>query len=75
MKDLVHISSVEDGAIVEFIGSAYCYMKVCDCDGCGGVVKLCTGQYIPISKLEYELGLSPEKCFIIANDLGELYYI
>lgn len=73
MKDLVHISSVEDGAIVEFIGSAYYYMKVCDCNGSGGIVKLFTGQYIPVSKLEYELGLNPEKCFIVASNLDELY--
>ena len=73
MKELVHISSIEDGAIVEFIGSAYYYMKVCDCNGYGGVVKLFTGQYIPISKLESELSLNPEQCFVAANDLDELY--
>ena len=68
-----HVSFAEDGAIVEFTGSAYAYMKVCDCDGHGGVIKLQNGEYIPIAKLNERLGLNPNDCYIIAENLDKFY--
>lgn len=54
----IHIGSIKDGTIFHFPNSVYDYMKVCDRNGVGGVVKLSTGLYISISNLEKE-GLSP----------------
>ena len=46
MKNLVNIASVKDGAIVHVPHSSYEYMKVCDKNGIGGVVRLLNGKYI-----------------------------
>ena len=72
MKNFVHISSVQDGAIVHFPHSAYEYMKVCDKNGIGGVVRLLHGEYINIKDLEAEdLGVM---CEIIYDDLDKMYF-
>lgn len=70
-NNLVHIASVTDGAIVSFPHSAYAYMKVCDSNGIGGVVRLSTGSYIPTRELEAEgLGL---KCHVDFPTIDRMY--
>ena len=72
MKNLVHIGSVQNGAIVHFPHSAYEYMKVCDKNGIGGVVRLLYGEYINIRDLETEgLGVM---CEIAYENLDDMYY-
>lgn len=72
MKNLVHIASVTDGAIVRFPNSAYEYMKVCDKNGIGGVVRLFHGEYINSRVLEAEgLGVM---CEVAYDNLDLLYY-
>ena len=72
MKNLVHIGSVQNGAIVHFPHSAYEYMKVCDKNGIGGVVRLLYGEYINIRDLETEgLGVM---CGIAYENLDDMYY-
>lgn len=72
MKNLVHIGSVQDGAIVHFPHSVYEYMKVCDKNGIGGVVHLLYGRYINIRDLNNEgLGMM---CEIAYEDLNGMYY-
>ena len=72
MKNLVHIGSVQDGAIVHFPHSAYEYMKVCDKNGIGGVVRLLYGEYINIRDLEAEgLGVM---CEVAYDNLNDMYY-
>jgi len=64
-----HISSVQDGAIVCFPNSAYYFMKVCDRNGIGGVVRLYSGLYIPIRDLtHYKFGLGVQ---VVADSLDE----
>ena len=71
MKNLVHIASVNDGAIVHFPHSAYDYIKVCDENGIGGVVRLPYGRYINIKDLGRNgLGVM---CEIIYDDLDKMY--
>ena len=72
MKNLVHIGSVQDGAIVHFLHSACEYMKVCDKNGNGGVVRLPYGRYINTRDLNNE-GLDM-MCEIIYEDLDRMYY-
>ena len=67
-----HISSVKDGAIVMFKGSTEFWMKVCDSNGHGGVVKLSSGLYVSISDL-WKYGLN-KQAEIIASNLNELYF-
>lgn len=72
MKNLVHIASVNDGAIVHFPHSVYDYMKVCDENGIGGVVRLSCGEYISTRDLNKEgLGMM---CEIAYDDLDRMYY-
>ena len=72
MKNLVHIGSVNDGAIVRFPHSAYEYMKVCDKNGIGGVVRLLHIEYINIRDLEVEgLGVM---CEVAYDNLDRMYY-
>lgn len=72
MKNLVHIASVKDGAIVQFPNSIFEYMKVCDRNGTGGVVHLLYGKYISAKDLEAEsLGVM---CRVAYDNLDELYY-
>ena len=72
MKNLVHIGSVQDGAIVHFPHSAYEYMKVCDKNGIGGVVRLSYGEYINTRDLEAEgLGVM---CEVAYDNLDDMYY-
>lgn len=71
MKNLVHIASVRDGSIVRFPNSAYEYMKVCDSNGIGGVVRLTQGEYINSRDLEREgLGMM---CRVVYSDLDAMY--
>lgn len=72
MKNLIHIASVKDGAIVHFPHSAYEYMKVCDQNGISGVVRLLHGKYINAEDLE-EGGLGV-MCEIAYNNLDDMYY-
>ena len=70
MKNLIHIASVKDGAIVHFPHSVCEYMKVCDKNGIGGVVRLPYGRYINTRDLNNEgLGMM---CEIIYEDLDEI---
>ena len=72
MKNLVHIASVNDGAIVHFPHSAYDYMKVCDEKGINGVVRLPYGEYINVRDLDKEgLGIM---CEVVYNDLDKMYF-
>ena len=72
MEDLVHIGSVKDGAIVRFPHSVYEYMKVCDRNGVGGVVRLFNGEYINTRDLEREgLGVM---CKVTYENLDKMYY-
>lgn len=72
MKNLVHIASVKDGAIVHFPYSVCEYMKVCDKNGNGGVVRLPYGRYINTRDLNNEgLGMM---CEIVHEDLDRMYY-
>ena len=72
MKNLIHIASVKDGAIVRFPHSACEYMKVCDKNGIGGVVRLPYGRYINTRDLNNEgLGMM---CEIAYEDLDRMYY-
>ena len=72
MKNLVHIGSVQEGAIVHFPHSAYEYMKVCDKNGIGGVVRLLYGEYINTRDLEAEgLGVM---CEVVYDNLDRMYY-
>ena len=72
MKSLVHIASVKDGAIVHFPNSAYEYMKVCDENGIGGVVRLLYGEYIDTRDLETEgLGVM---CEVAYDSLDDMYF-
>lgn len=41
-----HIGFIKEGTILHFPNSVYDYMKVCDRNGIGGIVKLSTGLYI-----------------------------
>ena len=71
MKNLVHIASIKDGAIVHFPHSAYEYMKVCDKNGIGGVIRLHYGEYINTRELEAEgLGIM---CEVAYNSLDDMY--
>jgi len=67
-----HISSINDGAIVMFKGSAEFWMKVCDNSGRGGVVKLSNGLYVSISDL-WKYGFN-KQAEIVASNLNELYF-
>ena len=72
MKNLVHIGSVQNGAIVHFPHSAYEYMKVCDKNGIGGVVCLSYGEYIDTRDLEAEgLGIM---CEVAYDSLDDMYF-
>ena len=72
MKNLVHIASVKDGTIVHFPNSAYEYMKVCDKNGIGGVVRLLSGEYINTRDLDSEgLGVM---CEVAYDNLDRMYY-
>ena len=72
LENLVHIASVKDGAIVHFPHSAYEYMKVCDKNGIGGVVRFLHGEYINTRDLEAEgLGVM---CEIAYDNLDRMYY-
>ena len=72
MKNLVHIASVKDGAIIHFPHSAWDYMKVCDKNGKGGVVRLPYGRYINTRDLNNEgLGVM---CEIAYEDLERMYF-
>ena len=72
MKNLVNIASVKDGAIVHFPHSSYEYMKVCDKNGIGGVVRLLYGKYINTRELEAEgLGVM---CEVAYDNLDDMYY-
>lgn len=72
MKNLVHIGSVKDGTIVRFPNSVYEYMKVCDRNGVGGVVRLINGEYINTRDLEREgLGVM---CTVAYDNLDRMYY-
>ena len=72
MKNLIHIDSVTKGAIVHFPNSAYEYMKVCDENGIGGVVRLLHGEYINTRDLETEgLGVM---CEVTYDNLDDMYY-
>lgn len=72
MKNLVYIGSVQDGAIVHFPHSAYEYMKVCDKNGIGGVVRLSYGEYINTRDLEAEgLGVM---CEVAYDNLDDMYF-
>lgn len=48
---LDHIGSIRDGHLVEFPHSARTFMKVCTCDGIGGVVDIVTGELIMVRDL------------------------
>ena len=72
MKNLVHIASIKDCAIVHFPHSACEYMKVCDKNGIGGVIRLPYGEYINIRELEAEgLGIM---CEVAYNSLDDMYF-
>ena len=72
MKNLIHIASVKDGAIVRYPHSVCEYMKVCDKNGIGGVVRLPYGRYINTRDLNNEgLGMM---CKIAYEDLDKMYY-
>ena len=62
-----HYASVSDGAIITFPTSAYYYMKVCDRNGRGGVVRLATGEYLDKQQLEAD-GLGTF-CKVVADDI------
>lgn len=66
-----HVSSIKDGAIIAFPHSACYYMKVCDRNGKGGVVRLFRGEYIAVSDLDRE-GLGTQ-AKIVADDIDKLY--
>ena len=69
---MVQISTVRDGAIVMFPGSAVYWMKVCGRDGIGGVVNLHKGLYIAVRDLvRYELG---ERVTVVAMNLDDLLF-
>lgn len=70
-KNLVHIGSVPDGAIVSFKNSPYYYMKVCDKNGNGGVVRLHNGGYIPTRDLKDE-GVDV-MCYVEWGDIDSMY--
>ena len=71
MKNLVHIASVNDGAIVHFPHSAYDYMKVCDKNGIGGVVRLRYGEYMNTRDLDKEgLGIM---CEVAYDNIDKMY--
>lgn len=67
-----HVSFIPDGAVIEFPHSAYVYLKVCDRNGKGGVVRLYHGEYIAVSDLEHE-GLGTQ-AKVVADDLDLYYY-
>lgn len=67
---MVHVSSVKDGTIITFPCSVASYMKVCDKEGVGGVVRLPDGYYISVRDLEAE-GLGT-KCEI---EYPNIYHI
>lgn len=68
---LVHYASIQDGAIIEFPTSAYYYMKVCDRDGKGGVVRLSTGEFLDRHQLEIDgLGVN---CKVVASDIEKFF--
>ena len=72
MENLVHVASVNDGAIVHFPHSAYDYMKVCDENGIGGVVRLPYGEYINTRDLDKEgLGIM---CEVAYDNIDKMYY-
>ena len=66
-----HVSSLPDGAVIAFPHSAYVYLKVCDRNGKGGVVRLYHGEYIAVSDLEHE-GLGTQ-AKVVAADIDKLY--
>lgn len=68
MEEWVHISSVQDGSIITFNDDLFYWMKVCDKNGIGGVVRLYGGLYIPVSELK------KTSVKIVAKNLDELYY-
>jgi len=64
-----HIGHAWDGAIVRFPSSSDFWMKVCDKDGCGGVVCLRNGLYIPTRKLtDSKLGTYVTICAMNLED-------
>ena len=67
---MVHYASVKDGSIIEFPTSAYYYMKVCDRNGQGGIVRLSTGEYLSRAQLLLD-GLG-EYCKVVADDIEKL---
>jgi len=66
------VGSVKDGSIICFPKSIHMYMKVCDKNGHGGVVKLYGGKYIGSENLEAEnLG---QYCNVVYDDVDQMYY-
>lgn len=66
---IIHISSVPDGAIVNFPHSLIPFMKVCNCkNGYGSVVDLDIGAHYTIPEIIAEYG---EQAEVIANNIYE----
>ena len=66
------VGSVKDGSIICFPTSIFMFMKVCDKNGHGGVVRLYGGKYIGSESLEAEnLGLY---CNVVYDDIDKMYY-
>ena len=65
------VASVKDGSIICFPTSIFMFMKVCDKNGHGGVVKLYGGKYIGSENLEAEnLG---QYCNVVFDDIDKMY--
>lgn len=70
-KDYKHISTFKDGSIVHFPHSCVEWMKVCDKNGCGGVVDLLRGEYISVHDLPQSYGVMAAQS---APNLDALYF-
>lgn len=71
MKYETPVAGVKDGSIICFPNSIQMYMKVCDRNGHGGVVRLLDGKYIGSENLEAEkLGRFCEELY---DSVHEMY--
>ena len=52
-----HIANVTDGHIVVFEGCDYAFIKVCNRQGIGGVVRADSGLYLTYEELKEEYGV------------------
>lgn len=71
MKYETPVASVKDGSIICFPKSVFMYMKVCDRNGHGGVVRLLSGRYISSENLCNED--LKRYCEVIYDNIDEMY--